>query len=241
MTIDRLTGFRDRHYDSGNIAFAIVGDIDEETAVQYFEEILDPHSCHGGEKKDWPNLEIDYSPYEFEHASKQTFLQLTMRGPSPAEEEKLKYVNEVFLNGYGGSANSLLFKRIRQELGLCYAVGAFERGFGDNNSTNVYTMLDAKNADKATEEAIALLRQVQKEGFDEETLEIAKKNSAFVIANQIITPAGFSAVCFDRYFTHGLTPPEDVIKTTASITNEDIMQYAAWIEEQGIKLIKMNG
>lgn len=241
MSIEQLTGFRDRHYDKSNIAFSIIGPLSDEVAADYFGEVLPQYDVPEGERTEWPRLEINYDKYEFSHVSKQTFLQLTMQGPTPGEEEELRYVNDVFINAYGSSSNSLLFNRLRQELGLCYAVSAYEHGFGDNNSTNIYTMLDAKNAQLAADEAIKLLKQVQDEGFDEETLAIAKKNCAFCIANRVMTPAGFASACFDRYFTHGLKPFEEVIDRLNSVTNEDIMAYARWVEQQGIKWTRMNG
>jgi len=91
------------------------------------------------------------------------------------------YYSALVLNSLlGGSSDSLLHKRIREELGLVYFISSsydFYKG-----ALFVFSGINAKEYDNTLQEITTILKEIQKGNISSTTIEIAKK----MIINQMI-------------------------------------------------------
>jgi predicted Zn-dependent peptidase len=236
MTRDTLLEFKNKWYNPQNMLFVIVGDIQESEIEEQFTKLpqYSPGLVAG-----IPKATINYDAYYFQHKSDQAHLYFVAKGLGP-QQKASKYVNKIFLQGFGNCGHSLMYNRLREELGLCYTTGCYENGFGGNYYTGFYIVLDKKNIPQAKEEVFHLLEQVKEEGFSQESLEISKERQLFHLAQIDQTNSSY-AVLADSYFSHGIIGLQEYENCVKSIENEDIISYANWVDDDGVKLICMNG
>jgi len=162
------------------------------------------------------------------------------RAPDYSNMKEHDFVCDVFMNGFGGGMHSLLFQRIREQLGLCYGIYCYLLDGTVSSSAIVQSMLDRKDVLQTVSEVTNTLDQVAEKGFDERLLKTAKNNILFDIAKAISTPYGFAKGFCDKYFSYGLFDYGIIKNKIDKITNDDIVRYANWMKEGGCQTIRMN-
>src|SRR4030042_1127115 len=238
MTIDNLKNFRERHYKVDNIVFTVVGNIEEAEVSSVFNELLQSVPSSHYEKLNSSMIEqdiVDYTDFIFKHKAKQAVMGFMGKGLSTTEQYDNNYCINVMKVGIGGGMHSLLFDRIREELGLCYSVGASIDSFIDTGHIIIYCLLDDKNIERAKDEILLILNKVKKEGFDDDLLRISKKNLLFDLADDFDDARGYSHLMFDNYFKNGckLIDFNEREKRINSVTNDDIIKLANEIFKDG--------
>ena len=84
-------------------------------------------------------------------------------------------VHSCMLNIIGGGMSSMLFKEIRENLGLCYSVGAFDFVVSSDASVSgIYCQTDPKKASKAKKKILEIMMHVKKNGFAESNFNCSK-------------------------------------------------------------------
>ena len=242
MTIEQIHNFRNKYYTKKNIYFAVVGNIDECSLMADCLDIFSDYDNRMEEGKTDREYK-EYVPGEdkyLTHNAEQSIFGMCYRAWSDFDLKSCNYVTEVFENGLGGGMHSMLFNRIREELGLCYSVSTFSIECRKKKSTVLHTMLDRKNIDLAREEMVKVLDDVKKNGFSEDILRISKKNTIFDIASGINSPSGYAKTFCDRYFINGDINFAEIKKGIESLTNDDIIKYANWMTEPGYQFVCQN-
>ena len=241
MTVDIIKGFKSKWYDKQNMVFVVCGGVEpkEWGAIydlgRYADTIPD-----GVAPFQWINRAPDFTDLEFDHASTQAILSLTMMGINAEESKKRNYVDDLFLNALGQSSHSVMFERIRQELGLCYTISAYDHGYGQNDTISIHTMIDAKNIDLVRDEILKTYAKVQQQGFTEEVLEISKKSILYSVCRAMETATRLAASMFDSYFIDGVFDPDDFRAKLVTLTNKDMIKFANEMASGGWKLAVMN-
>ena len=167
--------------------------------------------------------------FTFDHASEQAFIAHIYRAPTPKEEDDIACVDDVFDTTFGGSSSSVLYERIREELGLCYGVHDFQHGYGNNRYTWMFTMLDKANVEQARAELYSLLEKVSQDGFEQDRIDVAKASVKFSLSKKCLTPDGYAAIFADRYFEREPQHLDDWLKKVDKVTNADLIEYAQWL------------
>ena len=242
MTIEQLKSFRNTYYNKNNIYIVIIGDIAEDDLKKDCLMILSKYSGYFDGKSIDKEYE-EFVPGEdtyLTHDAEQSILGMYFRAWSDYDLKSCKFISDVFENGLGGGMHSLLFDRVREELGLCYSISSYGASCRKKQSTIISTMLDKENIDLAKEEIEKVLDKVKKEGFSEEILRVSKKNVIFNLASSISSPSGYAGAFCDRYFVQGDINFEMIKELTEKITNKDIIEYANWITEPGYQIICQN-
>lgn len=106
----------------------------------------------------------------------QTHACLNLKGLSALDNLYVDY--KILINALGGGSYSYLFDIIREQLGLCYHVGAFNVGMElpHINILGIYSSTSPENKDLLLEKTDELLDKVVKEGLDVEIFDAAKNN-----------------------------------------------------------------
>lgn len=245
MSIETLKKFREENYLVDNIAIAVVGNIEENDVINTFSKLLEKvPSIHYSKlnSSKFQYSDVDLSDLAFNHKSKQSIIGLTTKGLSSVEHCDINFCGSVFAEGIGGGMHSLLFDRVREELGLCYTVGMFMNTYKDVGDFTIYCLLDESNIKLAKEEILNILRKVRENGFDKELLEISKKGILFSIASDSENSSDYAALIADNYFSYGCKclSFEDQFNNLKKITNEDIIKFANnYFSEDKIKFTCM--
>jgi predicted Zn-dependent peptidase len=231
MTIDDLKSFRKRYYNVDNIAFAVTGNIDESEVVRVFERLLSDAPSSSYVKLDSSAIsydDINFEDFEFNHKAKQAIIGFIAKGVSAKEKHDKNYRTSVMSVGLGGGMHSLLFDRIREELGLCYHVGIWTSSYKDTGDMLVHCLLDEGNIQQAKDEIQIILKKIKSEGLDDELIRVSKSTMLFDLAEDVDTSRGYSQLIFDNYFKYGceLIDCDDRKDRIDSVTNDDIIEAA---------------
>lgn len=231
MTIDDLKSFRKRYYNVDNVVFAVTGNIDESEVVRVFEGLLANVPSSSYVKLDSSAIDYDdinYEDFEFNHKAKQAIIGFMAKGVSAKEKYDKNYRNSVMNVGLGGGMHSLLFDRIREELGLCYHVGIWSTSYKDTGDILVHCLLDEANVEQAKDEIQIILKKIKNEGLDDELIRVTKSTMLFDLADDVETSRGYSHLIFDNYFKYDceLIAHDDRKDRINSVTNDDIIEAA---------------
>lgn len=250
MTVDFLKDFRKNNYTKSNILFTVIGGIDEERIKKEFkiyfntvEEILEKCPELTVAKLGDGNVEgmsenlIELIPNLNEekvtHKSDQAYFAMITEGMPSIENFNANYVASVFSNAFGGGMHSLLFDRIREELGYCYSTGVWYHTFANGTSNySIYAALDKKNIPTTIDEVNRLIKGVKEEGIVDELLRTSKDNLLYHMARTYETSAGLSCMAACYFDNKRFTTLDEKAKKIESITNEDIIEFAnGWMKD----------
>lgn len=141
ITQQDLQEFYKAYYQPDNMILSYVGD-DVMTLTQAFSEIqgesiksshseFNIHSCHIKQEK---------AGLEQAH--------IILAHPAVSFKSNLQPVFEIINNLYGGSMTSLLFRKLREEEGLCYSLYSSVDSYQTGGVLYTYFATDADNVDK---------------------------------------------------------------------------------------------
>ncbi len=108
-----------------------------------------------------------------DHRSKQAHLCLGSAGLARGSDRRYAY--EILNALLGGGMSSQLFRKIREELGLAYAVFSMPHYYLDSGLFIVYIGTEPRNAPKAVEVALEEIARFSREPVSEERLRLAKE------------------------------------------------------------------
>jgi predicted Zn-dependent peptidase len=135
MTRDDLAGYWKRRYKAGSAVIAAAGSVDH-------SEVVALASRHFGA---WDGDEVDHELAELQpkpharvvdRATEQAHLVIGGTGLKRGDERRFAF--EVLNHVLGGGLSSRLFRVIREERGLAYAVYSFRAPYADAGAWGVY-------------------------------------------------------------------------------------------------------
>lgn len=204
MTRDTLIDFKHRVYRPNNIAFCIVGGIDEDTAMQILHRFIDERENLAQEGIDEDIIGSIQQGLDginnFKHPSEQSIVSLWYPWYSFEEKRNLNYAPDIALNALGGGMHSLIFDRIREKLGLAYSTGCFNNMSIGVNSIVCYGLCDKSKISLIIEEIEKIIDQVINDGIDSDLFNTASSNNQFNTISGLQTISQISSYTVDSYF-----------------------------------------
>ena len=228
-TPDRIKSFNRKkikdyiktHYTPYNSVLSICGKFDEKELRKMIEEYFGKWST---ENKYNPKYEIvtlkNNSKYT-EKQIEQVHINLGLNGLPYADDKAYSLV--LLNNIFGGGASSILFQKVREELGLCYSIYSYMQPYLGVGTLNIYTGLSNKYADKAIEVINKHLYEFANKGISKELLDINKeKIKASYILGLESTSSRMFANAKTFLLQNKVKTQEDVINRINQIGNDDI-------------------
>jgi predicted Zn-dependent peptidase len=99
---------------------------------------------------------------------------LVIGGPGLKRADERRWAFEVLNHIVGGGMSSRLFREVREERGLAYAIYGFRLSYADNGAWGVYVGTTPSQTDTCVDIIRDELAKVVAEGITEEELERAK-------------------------------------------------------------------
>lgn len=228
-TIDRIKSF-DRqkikdfirtHYTPYNSVLSICGKFNDVELKQLIEKFFGQWSketiCNP--KYDAPILQKK-SKYVNKQIE-QLHINLGLMGLPYADDKAYSLV--LLNNVLGGGASSILFQKVREELGLCYNIYSYNQPFLGVGTLNIYTGLSKQYADKALSVIDRELKVFAKSGISDEKLSINKeKIKASYILGLESTSSRMFANAKSMLLQNKIKTQEDVINNINKISQDDI-------------------
>ena len=166
-----LVDYHQRFYPPQNMVLAVCGAVEAREIVDHVEGLF-PASPHADAltKRTLPRLKSGRNYYEQKNA--QTHIYLGLPGPDGKDEDRfaLEVVNTVL----GGGMSSRLFRLIREERGLAYAVSSSAFRYSDVGIWLIYAGVAPHNAQETSEIMLDQLGKIERDGISPNELDLAK-------------------------------------------------------------------
>lgn len=228
-TIDNIKSFNSNkikkfvksHYTPYNSVISVCGKFDEKELMKILQENFENWE---GDKDYIPTYETPILLNNSKYTNKQieqVHINLSLKGLPYAHEKAYSLV--LLNNVFGGGASSILFQKVREELGLCYTIYSYGHPYLGVGINNIYTGVSKQSAEKALDVINKELKKFVKEGISNELLEINKEK---IKANYILGLESTSSRMFSNaknmLLQNKIKTQEEVINKINNINNEDI-------------------
>jgi len=243
ITVQDLHDYRKANYTRENLAITIIGgsafNLDTVVdAIAPFEKYLgsgNPNRIDGSIKQ-MGNWEQPLS-LNVEHAASQAGILMYLPWITPEQDIETKFAAGVLSNMLGQGSHSLLFQKLREESGLCYATGAYASGVWYDLAFAVYALLSPENVEQAKQEMLQVVKRVTVGDFDDDLLQIARSNALFSLASATEKASGWAKNYSDSYFYYAFLQRLDLMQGGLQVEHEAI--YSMSLEELRGNVVKV--
>jgi len=154
-----------------------------------------------------------------------------------------RYPLAILTNVFGGGMSSRLFQRVREELGLAYAVYSFQQAFRSTGISGVYVGTQAKRAEAAKETIETEYRRLATDGLTDEELVGGRQQLKGQLMLALENPmsrmnrlAGF-VLNDDRY-----RKLDEVLAAIDAVTRDETMAVAAeFFAPERLAVVELGG
>lgn len=223
FTREKIVKFINDKYTPYNSVVSVCGKFDdkelEDLINRYFGSWESKNQYKPEYKETRLHIDSAYAKKEIE----QLHVSLGLEGLPYGDENN--YALVLLNNIFGGGASSILFQKVREELGLCYSIASYLQPFQGIGTLNIYAGLNRNYGEKALEVIDKEVTLFSKNGITKEQLEINKEK---IKANYILGLESTSSRMFSNaktyLFRNQIKTQETVIKKIDEI-NEESIQY----------------
>jgi predicted Zn-dependent peptidase len=219
-----LCEFRDRHFRSGNMVAAVVGNHRHEEVVEQIAAAFE-HMPRGASP--------EYPSAPFPRAVRRTVTepstaaqaQLALGMPAPGSDHPDTYALDV-LSSALGDVGRRFTRTIRDERGLAPWVGTSYSTLTDVGAWWAYTGTSVENVDPVIDLIVDELRKVREHGITEQELEDSKSNTEGRAVLGLQTSIAYAQYVADRECL-GVDPPlAEYLRRLGAVTLDDVRRVA---------------
>lgn len=209
------------HYTPYNSVLSICGKFDEKELRKLIEQYFGSWSKEDIYNPIYDKVDLKHESKYCEKPIEQVHINLGLNGLPYADDKSysLLLLNNVF----GGGASSILFQKVREELGLCYNIYSYMQPYLGVGTLNIYTGLSNKYSDKALEVINNELIKFANNGISDEKLAINKEKikASYILGLESTSSRMFAnAKCF--LLQNKIKTQQDVIDRINKIDKNDI-------------------
>ncbi len=221
----KIHDYWQRRYVPGSLVVAIAGNLDHEEVVARvdtefggWEGTTEPHARREPEFES----RVRIRPRDTEQA------HLVLGGPGLRRDDKRRFAASLLNHVLGSGMSSRLFREIREERGLAYAVYSFRLPYMDTGGWGVYVGTTPSQTQEVLRLVRAEIAEVAAAGITAEELERAKghvKGSLAISmedANSRMTALGRAELTGVEHLGIG-----DLVERFDAVTEDDIVEVAA--------------
>jgi predicted Zn-dependent peptidase len=228
LSTGHLRGLHERAYVPANCVVAAAGNLEHRSLL----DLLQSHGWFEDGTAGDPPAAPPVPPAargvtaRQEKDSAQTHIVIATDTVPFADQRKFAVM--VLSNVFGGGMSSRLFQRIREELGLAYAVYAFTSLYHRTGTAGVYVGTQPKTAGAAVDAIIEEFEKLSREGLTGDALAEAKQQTQGQLMLSLESPLSrmyrlaAGAVYGDPYQSL-----DEVLARVANLTEDEVRATAA--------------
>ena len=223
ITASDLRRFHNWAYYPGNCVIAAAGNVDHDRLLEDLMR-LGWFEGSGFEAPRAPVSGVASARGTVQRVERDTAQSHILFGTGTIESrDPRRYPMAIVNNVFGGGMSSRLFQRIREELGLAYAVYSFQQGYRSNGVAGVYIGTQPSTAEQAKEAIRTEYARLAADGLTSEELTGGKQQLKGQLMLALENPAsrmhrlaGF-VLNDDRY-----RRLDEVLATIDAVTEDDV-------------------
>jgi len=232
LSTDDLKQLHGRAYFSANCVIAAAGNVTHERLLELLGEQgwFDDRETGKGKREAPAAIPIPAAVRgsEARHTKDTAQTHIVFATDSVAYADRRKYALLVLANVFGGGMSSRLFQRIREELGLAYAIYAFTSFYRQVGVTGVYVGTQPKTAVQAEAAIREEYAKLARAGLSGEALAEAKQQTQGQLMLSLESPSA-RMYRLAGFPVHGepYQSLDQVLAAVAGLTAEDMASVAA--------------
>jgi zinc protease len=242
LTQEQVMQYYKTRYVPNNLTFVVVGDVDAEKVRQQLADFF----------KDYPekSLKPVFIPDEppqlgrrevhNEFATELTRLSLAWHIPEITHPDvpALDLLSTIL----GDGRSSRLYRRVREETGLAFSVGAFSYTPGDPGMFGVDATVDPKKREAAQKLISQIIDEVKQAGVTAEELMKAKKIQLSHHLDSLTTMRGqASDIGSNWLLTRNLNFSRDYLVAVQKVTLDDVHRVVVkYLVDQNLTVVSLN-
>ena len=220
FTRKNLFDYIDERYNPENLVISFAGKID----IKYAEELVAEHFEKYSKKREFGKRK---KPLEkkgdslFKNKDIEQ-VHIAFAWPSLAREDKLMDAALVVNTILGGGMSSRLFQKVREQMGLAYAVYSYISSFTEGGTLTVYAGVNPSSVGKAQDAIMQTIEEFCKNKFTkDEFLRGKEQLKSSVILSQENTAS--QMIAYGKYllFNDKILDLDQRVKDIDSMTMED--------------------
>jgi predicted Zn-dependent peptidase len=178
LSAEHVRRLHERAYFPGNCVIAAAGNVAHESLVDLVasQGWLDAPNGSGAAHA-VPHSRPAERGREARHTKDTAQTHIVLATDTVRFADPRKYALLALSNVFGGGMSSRLFQRVREELGLAYAVYSYTHFYGQVGVLGTYVGTQPKTAPQALEAIRGEYAKLAREGLTPETLEQAKRQT----------------------------------------------------------------
>ncbi len=228
LSADDLKALHGRAYFSGNCVIAAAGNLHHHELL----ELLEREGWFTGETvaagPPGPAHEPAVRGVEARHQKDTAQTHIVFATDALPFADPRKYALMVLANVFGGGMSSRLFQRIREELGLAYAVYAYTAFYRGMGTLGTYVGTQPKTAARAAEAIRAEYARLAREGLADDVLAEAKRQTMGQLVLGLESPtARMYRLAGAPLYGEPYRSLDDVLATVERLTPNEVGQVAA--------------
>jgi predicted Zn-dependent peptidase len=215
-------------YYPGNCVIAVAGHVDHERVV----ELLAKEGWCDGDRAEAPRPPVPGRVAirgEFHRVERDTAqVHFVFGSDTFPYRDRRRFALSILTNAFGGGMSSRLFQRIREELGLAYAIYAYQQFFQTAGVAGVYIGTQAATAVQATEAIQAEYTLLAAEGLSAEDVAQGKQQLKGQVMLSLESPVSrmnrlATLVLHDEPYK----PLDEILAEIDAVRTEDVAALAA--------------
>jgi zinc protease len=242
LTQEQVMQYYKTRYVPNNLTFIVVGNVDGQKVRQQLTDLFKPYP-----EKSLKPVFIPAEPPQLgrremnqEFATELTHLSLAWHIPEVTNPDVPAL--DLLATILGDGRSSRLYRRVREEAGLAFRIGAFSYTPGDPGLFGIDATLDPKKREEAKQLALRIVDEVKHTGATPEELAKAKKIALSHHLSALTTMSGQASDIGSNWFlTRNLNFSRDYLDVVQKVTLDDIKRAAAnYLTENNLTVISLN-
>ncbi len=212
-----------RYYHAQNLIVTAAGDVSPQRVMEAVRRVfgeVEPAEPLPPRSAPRPNKHFYVEDRDSQQAN------LVLGASSLARHDERRFALEVMNTILGGGMSSRLFKKIREELGLAYAVFSSASLFEDSGVFIIYVGTEPKNARQTVEISLGEIERLMREPVPESELRLAKEKlkGNMLLGLETSHSRMIRLGIGELYNIHA--PLEELVARIERVTSEEIQEIA---------------
>lgn len=225
FTTDALRALHRSAYRRPNLVVAAAGAVEHEHVVAAVDRLFDGVPDGGSPPEVAPAPPVPVADRQVERAGTQS--HLVMGGRSVRQADPRRYALILLSSAVGGGMSSRLFQRVREELGLAYAVFTFQSFYRTGGTLGVYVGTRPEWADRAEGVIRDELERVAAEGLTAAEVGDAKGQVKGRMVLDLESPGGrVTRLALQELYDEPRRTVGELIERIDAVTHTDIVEVA---------------
>lgn len=226
VTKEQILDFMNTYYIGENMIISVAGNFNESEVLKLLEEKFGIMKAGKGiPQKEHGKPEYNKVVCKRNKDIEQLHCNIAFDSISYLSEER--YVLSVLNTIFGGSINSRLFQRIRENSGLTYSIYSYGSSYRETGLFHIYAAMNPVQTPVVVKKIFQIVNEIKKKGVTEAELSMTKEQikTELILGNEsvknIMNSNGKSMINRGRIITI-----EELIAGINRVTNKEILGFA---------------